>query len=114
MPTAVAKRENRSMRPWFRRGPLETIREKMQDLVSQLGEEVDLWPAERICPSLDVAETDSALEVCLDIPGMEAKDIDIQVNGIMLTISGRRKEEREEKGRIYHRSNAAAALFHGP
>ena len=42
MATAVAKSEPRKVRPWFRRGPLESIREEMQDLISRtFGEEGD-------------------------------------------------------------------------
>ena len=104
MSTAVAKSEPRSVGNWFHRGPLGNLREEMEELVSRaFGEDVGLWPSERVCPSLDLAESDGAVEVRMDIPGMEAKDINIQVNGNLLTISGERKEEREEKGKTYHR-----------
>jgi HSP20 family protein len=84
----------------------------MEQLVSRaFGEDVALWPSERILPSLDLAETDGAVEVRLDIPGMEAKDIDIQVNGNLLTISGERKEEREEKGKTFHRVERRVGSF---
>ena len=112
MTTAVAKSEPRKMRPWFRRGPLESIREEMQDLLSRtFGEDLEMWPADRIVPSMDVAETDGAVEVRMDIPGVEAKDIDIQVNGNVLTVSGERKEEREEKGKTYHRVERRVGTF---
>lgn len=112
MTTAVAKQESRSMRPWYRRGPLEAIREEMQDLMSRaLAQDIEFWTGDQLCPSLDLSETDSALEVRLDIPGMEAKDIDIRVNGNMLTISGERKEEREEKGKTYHRVERRSGSF---
>jgi HSP20 family protein len=112
MATAIAKSEPRKLRPWFRRGPLESIREEMQDLLSRtFGEEGDLWSVDRITPSLDLAESDNALEVRMDIPGMEAKDIDIQVNANVLTVSGERKEEREEKGKTYHRVERRVGSF---
>ena len=112
MPTAVAKSEPRRVRPWFRRGPLESIREEMQDLISRtFGEEADLWSAERITPSLDLSESENTLEVRMDIPGMEANDIDIQVNANVLTVSGERKEEREEKGKTYHRVERRVGAF---
>ena len=112
MATAIAKSEPRRRRILFRRGPLESIREEMQDLISQtFGEEGDLWSVDRITPSLDLAEADNALEVRMDIPGMEAKDIDIQVNANVLTVSGERKEEREEKGKIYHRVERRVGSF---
>jgi HSP20 family protein len=112
MATAVAKSEPRNVRPWFRRGPLETIREEMQDLLSRtFGEEGELWSVDRITPSLDLSETDSAVEVRMDIPGMEAKDIDIQVHAHLLTVSGERKEEREERGKTYHRVERRVGAF---
>ena len=112
MSTAVAKREPRSLGTWFRRGPLGNLREEMEELVSRaFGEDVALWPADRIVPSLDLAETDGNVEVRMDIPGMEAKDIDIQVHGNLLTISGERKEEREEKGKTFHRIERRVGSF---
>jgi HSP20 family protein len=112
MATAVAKSEPRNVRPWFRRGPLESIREEMQELLSRtFGEEGDFFAVNRITPSLDLAETNGSLEVRLDIPGMEAKDIDIHVNANVLTVSGERKEEREEKGKTYHRVERRVGAF---
>lgn len=112
MATAIAKSEPRRLRTLFRRGPLESIREEMQDLISRtFGDEGDLWSADRITPSLDLAEADNALEVRMDIPGMEPKDIDIQVNANVLTVSGERKEEREEKGKTYHRVERRVGAF---
>jgi HSP20 family protein len=91
---------------------LGNLREEMEELFTRaFGEEGNLWPAERIVPSLDVAETDGALEVRMDIPGMEAKDIEIQVHGNLLTISGERKEEKEEKGKTYHRIERRTGSF---
>ena len=42
---------------------------------------------------------------------MEAKDIDIQVHGNLLTISGEQKEEREEKGKTFHRVERRVGSF---
>ena len=112
MSTAVAKREPRSVGTWFRGGPLGNLREEMEQLVSRaFGEDVALWPSERIIPTLDLAENDGIVEVRMDIPGMETKDIDIQVNGNLLTISGERKEEREEKGKTFHRVERRVGSF---
>jgi HSP20 family protein len=47
----------------------------------------------------------------MDIPGMEAKEIDIQVNANVLTVSGERKEEHEEKGKTYHRIERRVGSF---
>jgi HSP20 family protein len=84
----------------------------MQDLVSRaFGGDLDVWSLERITPSLDLAETALTIEVRMDIPGIEAKDLDIQVSENVLTISGERKEEREEKGKTYHRVERRTGAF---
>lgn len=54
---------------------------------------------------MDVSETDTAVVVKMDLPGVAAKDIDISVDNNLLTIRGERKEEKEEtdKAKQYHR-----------
>jgi len=51
-------------------------------------------------PQVDVTETDKEIKVCAEIPGVDAKDIDVSVEDGMLTIKGEKKYEREanEKG----------------
>jgi HSP20 family protein len=61
------------------------------------------WSLGAAVPSLDISETDKAVEVKLDLPGVTAKEIDIQLNGNLLTVRGERKEEQEKKGKSYHR-----------
>ena len=59
--------------------------------------------AEAVLPTVDVAESDDALEVTVELPGVEEKDIDIDVTGDILTIRGEKKQEEEEKNKHYHR-----------
>lgn len=54
-------------------------------------------------PAVDVSETDKGIVVNAEVPGMEAKDIDISLNGRVLTIKGERRQEEEEKDKSYHR-----------
>jgi HSP20 family protein len=51
---------------------------------------------------VNVSETDSAVEVSAEIPGVDAKDIDVQLRDGILTIKGEKKSEREEKEENYH------------
>ncbi|GAB4549153.1 MAG: Hsp20/alpha crystallin family protein [Pleurocapsa sp.] len=52
-------------------------------------------------PAAELTETDDALHLKLEVPGMEAKDLDIQVMADRVAISGERKSEikSEEDGR---------------
>ena len=54
-------------------------------------------------PAIDMSETGKEIIVHAEVPGMEAKDIDISLNGRVLTIKGERKQEHEEKDKNYHR-----------
>lgn len=62
-------------------------------------------------PALDVAEKDNCFELHMDIPGMETKDIDIQVQGNTVTVTGSRKEEKEEKGKTFYRIERLSGSF---
>jgi HSP20 family protein len=53
-------------------------------------------------PAVDVTETAEAVVVKAEVPGMDAKDINISVTGEVLTIKGEKKSEREEKEENYH------------
>ncbi|MBE9170864.1 Hsp20/alpha crystallin family protein [Pleurocapsales cyanobacterium LEGE 06147] len=52
-------------------------------------------------PAAELTETDEALHLKLEVPGMEAKDLDIQVMADRVAIAGERKSEikSEENGR---------------
>ena len=52
-------------------------------------------------PAAELTETDDALHLKLEVPGIEAKDLDIQVMADRVAISGERKSETksEDNGR---------------
>lgn len=49
-------------------------------------------------------ETDKAIEVSIELPGMEMKDIEVTVNDDMLTVKGEKKIERQEEKKGYYLS----------
>lgn len=50
---------------------------------------------------MDVAETDKAIELTAELPGLQEKDVDINLADNVLTIKGEKKSEREEKDKNY-------------
>ena len=57
----------------------------------------------------NVAETDKTVEVTADIPGVDVKDIDVQLREDVLTIKGEKKAEKDEKQKDYPWSNVPMA-----
>jgi HSP20 family protein len=62
---------------------------------------------------MDVAETEQAFEIKMDLPGVSSKDIDIQVDNNTLTVRGQRTAESEEKNekKQYHRVERYSGTF---
>ena len=75
------------------------------------------WPAfgnatSELMPSMDVTETDKEIEITAELPGLEEKDVQVNVADNVLTIKGEKKAEKEEKDknyRLYERSYGSFA-----
>jgi HSP20 family protein len=50
-------------------------------------------------PSVELRETDDAVEVRAELPGLDPEDIELTVSAGALTIRGERREERKDKKR---------------
>lgn len=58
----------------------------------------DFW-----APTVDVMERDGNIEVKAELPGMKKEDIKVTVKDNVLSLTGERKQEKEEKEKTYHR-----------
>ena len=54
-----------------------------------------------LLPNMDVTETDKEIEITAELPGLEEKDVQINVSDNVLTIRGEKKAEKEEKDKNY-------------
>ena len=54
-------------------------------------------------PRVDIAETDNEFIIKAEIPEVEKEDVKVTVDSGVLTIRGERKQEKEEKGKKFHR-----------
>ena len=61
-------------------------------------------------PLMNVSETESDYLVMMDLPGVEKKDVEVNLSNGILTISGERKtsEKGDEKNRIWHETTYGA------
>jgi HSP20 family protein len=53
-------------------------------------------------PAVDVAESEKAYEITAELPGMDEKNIEVQVANGILTIKSEKQEEKEEKKKDYY------------
>jgi HSP20 family protein len=53
--------------------------------------------SEMLAPKVDVAESKDAIDLTVELPGVDEKDVDVTLADGMLTIRGEKKSERDEK-----------------
>lgn len=73
----------------FERDPLAMFRDpwSMLDRMSERLNHLSNWPA------IDISEDENAMTVRCDVPGLDARDLDVQVSDNVLTVSGARGDE---------------------
>ncbi|MGQ9858503.1 MAG: Hsp20/alpha crystallin family protein [Thermodesulfobacteriota bacterium] len=99
--------------PWRDRSELSSLRREIDSLFDRFFEG---WPfrttaTRQWIPSVDVSETAKEVIVQAELPGMDPKDIDISIQGNVLTLKGERKQEKEEEGANYHRIERSFGSF---
>lgn len=62
-------------------------------------------------PKLDISEGKKDITIKVEIPGIEAKDFDISIEGRRLTIRGEKKQEQKEKDETYYRVERSYGYF---
>lgn len=62
-------------------------------------------------PTLDLGATDKEYTLTLEIPGVDEKDVRIEIADNTLTIQGEKKQEDEEKGKNYYRMERSYGSF---
>jgi HSP20 family protein len=99
--------------PWKPFGELSPFRKEMDRLWNRfLGETPfartfnEMWS-----PSVDISETKDDFIVKAELPGLEAKDVNVSISGNVLTIKGEKKAEEEEKDEHYHRIERYSGSF---
>lgn len=86
--------------------PLREIEDMFDRYTSKLG-----WPAlnreafstTEWAPRVDITETDKAFTIKAELPDVRKEDIKVNVENGELCLSGERKQEKEEKGKKFHR-----------
>lgn len=91
-----------------------SLREKMNrmfdDVFSGPGEDKEMSPSSW-APSVDIYETENALVLTAEVPGIEEKDIEIKIEDNTLSLRGERKFQKETKEENYHRIERTYGSF---
>lgn len=107
----MAKSQN-SLAVADRKNPLAQFRSEIGDLFSRFwNSDQNSWFADTFAPAVDLVEEDNKFLLKMDVPGTEAKEIHVQVQGNTVTVSGKRNEEKEEKGQTFHRMERRSGGF---
>ncbi len=106
-----------SMVPIRRRFPgtfsrLENEMERFWDPVDRLfkPEEWEFFNQQAF-PWVNIAESDDVFEVTAELPGVNPKDVKVEFQNGVLWISGEKKEEKEKKGRAFHKMERYYGTF---
>jgi HSP20 family protein len=65
----------------------------------------------KFLPEANVVETEKALEVTVELPGMKPEEVKVEIRENALWITGEKKEEKEEKNKRFHRIERRAGMF---
>ncbi|MCA1951652.1 MAG: Hsp20/alpha crystallin family protein [Hyphomicrobiales bacterium] len=86
--------------------PFSLIRREMDRVFETMGRD---WPALQalggkgfLAPKVDVAETGTGLELTAELPGIDQKDIELDLTDGVLTLKAEHRAEKEEKDEKKH------------
>ncbi|MCC5789307.1 MAG: Hsp20/alpha crystallin family protein [Opitutales bacterium] len=83
--------------------PLWEIQDMFDRYLRTSGEGQALAPSGDWSPRVDISETDKAFIIKAEVPEVNKEDVSVSFENGVLSISGERKQEAEEKGKTFHR-----------
>ena len=69
------------------------------------------WQGEEFNPSMNIAEKEGKYIVSAELPGVKKDDISVSIKGNILTIKGKKEQEKEEKGTDYYIKESSYGSF---
>jgi HSP20 family protein len=67
--------------------------------------------SEWLKPTLDIAANDKEYTISVELPGVDEKDVQLELSGDTLVIRGEKKQEKEEKGKNFYRMERSYGSF---
>ena len=72
------------------------------------------WPfgsERRWAPVIDIAENDEEVTIQAELPGIEPDNLEVNISGNQLVLSGEKKESREKSGKDFYHSERRFGAF---
>jgi len=84
---------------------LHSLQNRMSRLFEEQygGRDEALTTSGAFIPPVDIYEDQQGIQLKLEVPGIDEKDLNINVENNVLTVSGERKFEKEQKEENFHR-----------
>ncbi len=96
------------------RNPFASLQGEIDRLFEAFGRSGGLHPASAaldFAPSLDIAESATSLDITVELPGCEPKDVEVSAAGRTLTIRGEKKSEKETTDKDWHVTERSYGSF---
>ena len=103
-------RKDEPARPDPETNPIAVLQREMNQLFegfwNRFGKSLgDLdWPWGHSEAKSDVVQTDNAVEISIELPGMRMEDVEVSVTDDLLTVKGEKRIERQEEKKGYYLS----------
>ncbi len=85
---------------------LERAKDQGERVLDTIGIKAGSWQ-----PMADIVETPDEVLIYIDLPGMSAEQLDLEIVGNMLTVSGNRTEQAAAPGEIVHARQRLTGAF---
>jgi len=81
--------------------PFMSLQREVERLFDDFSRGFPTFGATELTPKMDVFETDKEFGLTAELPGLEEKDVEVNVTDNILTIRGEKKAEKEQKDKDY-------------
>ena len=81
--------------------PFSALQQEIDRLFEGFSRGFSGFPGRELMPSMDLSETDKEIEITAELPGLEEKDVGIELANGVLAIKGEKRVETEDKDRLF-------------
>jgi HSP20 family protein len=103
-----SRESNALMPPGF---GLFGLHREIDRLFNEFAQGIGPSGTQNITPNIEISETDKAIEISAEMPGLERKDVEISIEDDTLTIRGEKKIEENKKDKNVQLSERSYGVF---